>query len=403
MLIKLALRNIVRQKIRTAMALAAVIFGVTGLIVSGGFVQDIFVQLGEAIIHSQTGHIQIFRRDFLERGMRQPERFLIESPDRLGARLAAAPGVTEVAARLNFSGLLNNGRRDLAIIGEGIEASKEARLGGYLKVITGRQLSDKDTFGMMVGQGVAAALGLSVGDLATVIVNTSDGALNTLDLEVIGVFQSFSNDFDSRAIRIPLRSAQDLLLTEGANLMVISLKETAQTDAVHARLLPLLPSDIEARTWYQLSDFYEKAVQLYDRQFGVLQLIILFMVLLSVANTVNMGVAERLSEFGTLQALGNSRQQVFRLILFENVLLGAIGAAGGLVIGLLAAETISTIGIPMPAPPNSNQGYTAHIQLDVWTSLKAVAIGFSSAALASLLPARRVSRTPIVDALHHSI
>lgn len=385
------------------MALAAVIFGVTGLIVSGGFVQDIFVQLGEAIIHSQTGHIQIFRRDFLERGMRQPERFLIESPDRLGARLAAAPGVTEVAARLNFSGLLNNGRRDLAIIGEGIEASKEARLGGYLKVITGRQLSDKDTFGMMVGQGVAAALGLSVGDLATVIVNTSDGALNTLDLEVIGVFQSFSNDFDSRAIRIPLRSAQDLLLTEGANLMVISLKETAQTDAVHARLLPLLPSDIEARTWYQLSDFYEKAVQLYDRQFGVLQLIILFMVLLSVANTVNMGVAERLSEFGTLQALGNSRQQVFRLILFENVLLGAIGAAGGLVIGLLAAETISTIGIPMPAPPNSNQGYTAHIQLDVWTSLKAVAIGFSSAALASLLPARRVSRTPIVDALHHSI
>lgn len=403
MLIKLALRNIVRQKIRTAMALAAVIFGVTGLIVSGGFVQDIFVQLGEAIIHSQTGHVQVFRRDFLERGMRQPERFLIESPDRLGARLAAAPGVTEVAARLNFSGLLNNGRRDLAIIGEGIEASKEARLGGYLKVITGRQLSDKDTFGMMVGQGVAAALGLSVGDLATVIVNTSDGALNTLDLEVIGVFQSFSNDFDSRAIRIPLRSAQDLLLTEGANLMVISLKETAQTDAVHARLLPLLPSDIEARTWYQLSDFYEKAVQLYDRQFGVLQLIILFMVLLSVANTVNMGVAERLSEFGTLQALGKSRQQVFRLILFENVLLGAIGAAGGLVIGLLAAETISTIGIPMPAPPNSNQGYTAHIQLDVWTSLKAVAIGFSSAALASLLPARRVSRTPIVDALHHSI
>ena len=403
MLIKLALRNIVRQKIRTAMASAAVIFGVTGLIVSGGFVQDIFVQLGEAIIHSQTGHIQIFRRDFLERGMRQPERFLIESPDRLGARLAAAPGVTEVAARLNFSGLLNNGRRDLAIIGEGIEASKEARLGGYLKVIAGRQLSDEDTFGMILGQGVAAALGLSVGDLAIVVVNTSDGALNTLDLEVIGVFQSFSKDFDSRAIRIPLRSAQDLLLTEGANLMVISLKETAQTDAVHARLLPLLPSDIEARTWYQLSDFYEKAVQLYDRQFGVLQLIILFMVLLSVANTVNMGVAERLSEFGTLQALGNSRQQVFRLILFENVLLGAIGAAGGLVIGLLAAETISTIGIPMPAPPNSNQGYTAHIQLDVWTSLKAVAIGFSSAALASLLPARRVSRTPIVDALHHSI
>lgn len=68
MLIKLALRNIFRQKIRTAMTLAAIIFGVSGLILSGGFVQDIFVQLGEAIIHSQTGHIQVFRKDFLEKG-----------------------------------------------------------------------------------------------------------------------------------------------------------------------------------------------------------------------------------------------------------------------------------------------------------------------------------------------
>ena len=61
MLLKLALRNMLRQKVRSGMTLAAIVFGVTGLILAGGFVQDIFIQLGEAIIHSQTGHIQIFK------------------------------------------------------------------------------------------------------------------------------------------------------------------------------------------------------------------------------------------------------------------------------------------------------------------------------------------------------
>ncbi|MHB8787971.1 MAG: ABC transporter permease [Thauera sp.] len=385
------------------MTLAAVALGVAGLVLAGGFVKDIFFQLGEAIIHSQTGHVQVFQQGFLERGTRQPERFLIEAPQTIASTLESLPGVTEVAARLNFSGLLNNGRRDLAIIGEGIEADKEARLGSYLKLIAGRQLGSDDAFGMLVGQGVAASLGLTVGSIATALVNTGDGALNTADFEVVGIFQSFSKDFDARAVRIPLEAAQTLMLTNGANLIVISLASTAQTDATLLHLFRLMPSGLEARTWYQLSDFYEKAVQLYERQFGVLQLIILFMILLSVANTVNMGVAERLGEFGTLQALGNGRKQVFRLVVLENVLLGAIGAAGGLILGLLAAEIISTIGIPMPAPPNSNQGYTAYIQPDFRTSLAAVAIGFSSAALASLLPAWRVSRTPIVDALRQSI
>ena len=78
------------------MTLTAIGFGVCGLIVSGGFVQDIFVQLGEAIIHSQTGHVQVFRKDFVERGTRQPERFLIHDPHVLSKRVEALPKKIEI-------------------------------------------------------------------------------------------------------------------------------------------------------------------------------------------------------------------------------------------------------------------------------------------------------------------
>lgn len=79
MLVKLALRNILRQRVRTAITLAAIIFGVTGLILSGGFVQDIFVQLGEGIIQSETGHVQVFRKGFREEGSRKPDRYLVDN------------------------------------------------------------------------------------------------------------------------------------------------------------------------------------------------------------------------------------------------------------------------------------------------------------------------------------
>ena len=233
---RLALRNIFRQKLRTAITLSAIMFGVTGLILSSGFIQDIFVQLGEAIIHSQTGHIQVFKQDFLEKGSRKPEQFVI---DRAGARVAqlqSVDGIELVAARLDFAGLLNNGRRDLAVIGEGIEPDKEKRIGSYMMITEGRALADEDVFGILLGQGVAANLGLRPGDFVTILANTADGTLNSLELEVIGIFQSFSKDYDARAVRIPLTAAQELLATNGANLIVMTLTETPLTGAAQARV-----------------------------------------------------------------------------------------------------------------------------------------------------------------------
>lgn len=400
MLLRLAIRNLLRQRIRTAMTLTAIIFGVAGLIVSGGFVQDIFVQLGESIIHSQTGHVQVFRKDFREKGTRQPENYLIPEPDALAARIAALPEVKEVSMRLSFAGVLNNGRRDLGIVGEGIEPNKEARLGTALEILSGRQLRDDDLFGAVIGQGVAHSMSLEVGDQIVVVLNTAEGAVNTLDFEVVGIFQSFSKEFDARAVRIPLAAARELLYTDGANMLVTTLHRTEDTTRAYAAITGLIdPAQLEAFDWKMLSDFYEKTLGLYQRQFGVLQGIILVMVLLSVTNSVNMAAFERQAEFGTMQALGNTRRTVFRLLIVENVTLGVAGALLGCVIGIMLALTISAVGIPMPPPPNANVGYTAMIRVVPSVVASAFAIGLVATALAAIFPARRVGTTPIVELL----
>ena len=403
-MIKLAVRNIVRQKTHTFMTLAAIACGVCGLILAGGWVGDIFVQLAEALIHSQSGHVQVYKQGFFAAGSRSPEKYLIDHPEALKERIAGIEGVDAVMARLNFAGLLSNGRSDIPIVGEGIEPAKEAELGTSLSMSAGRQLTDKDAFGVVIGHGVAQALKLKPGDQVTLLANALEGALNTLDLEVVGVFQSFSNEYDARAVKIPLMAAQELLGTKTVNAIVVTLKRTPDTDRVAAILKERLgPAGVEIKTWVELNDFYEKTVELYRRQFGFLQLIVLIMVVLSVTNTVNMSVFERVGEFGTMRALGNRSGQISRLIVTEAALLGILGGAIGVLLGAVLGLIISAVGIPMPPPPNANLGYIAHIKLTPSALLTAFAVGVIATTVASFWPAMRVSRTPVVDALRSNI
>ena len=385
------------------MTLAVIVFGVASLILSGGFVEDMFFQLGESIIRSQSGHLQVQKAGFFARGGRSPHQYLIDQPDAVRESIAQLPQIDDVMLRMSFSGLLSNGRSDWPIIGEGVEPDKEARLGTHLRITAGRQLTSTDTNGILLGDGVARTLKLKAADSVTLLLTTAEGALNTQEFQVVGIFQSFSKEFDARAVRIPLAAAQELVNSPSANTVVIALKNTPDTESVAALLQARLDGKIlEVKTWQELNDFYASTVALYERQFGVLQGIILVMVLLSVGNSVNMSVFERIGEFGTMMALGNNRLHIFKLVVIENLVLGTIGAFAGVVIGTALALAISAVGIPMPPPPNANIGYTALIRVVPSVLLLAFAVGLLATVAAALFPASRVARTPVSEALRQN-
>ena len=307
--------------------------------------------------------------------------------------------------RVQFFGLINNGKTDMPIFGEGVEPGKEAaQLGDFFRIIDGRQLTDDDEYGILLGEGVSSAMNLAVGDDITVLANSPDGGLNSVELSVVGVFRTFSKDFDARAVRVNLTAAQELLYVESVHAIVVSISDTLKTDWLADFLKEQLSSKgYEVKTWLELDDFYAKTVELYKAQLGVLQVIILLVVLLSVGNSVSMTAYERVGEFGTLKALGKNSKDVHRLIIIESIILGIVGSALGLLVGVMLAVLISSIGIPMPPPPGSNTGYTAYIRVVPMTLLIAFLIGFSATFLSALFAARGAARVPVVDALRENI
>lgn len=386
------------------MTLASLIFGLVALILAGGFVEDTLVETGEAAIRSNTGHLQLTRKGFREFGSQQPAAYLIEDVAALRKTLQKIEGAEEAMFRLYFSGLLGNGRSDWAVIGEGVEAAAEAKLASYLTVAAGRLLAATDHFAIMVGEGVAQALKLRVGDTVTLLASSKDGATNVLEFEVVGIFRTFSKDYDARAVRIPLAAAQELLATTGAHVGVVLLKETRLTDTAFRDLVRHIDGQrFEVKTWIELNEFYTQTVTLYRQQFGFLVLIILVMLFLSVSNTVHLGIYERTAEFGTMLALGNRARHVFRLILLESAVLGSLGALAGAVIGYGLAQAISAVGIPMPPPPNADQGYVSKIVVTPHLLALAMIIGILAAVLAAVVPARRASCMDIAEALRQGI
>ena len=402
-MLRLALRNIVRQRARTALTLAAIAIGVASVVLSGGFVEDILVQLREATIHSQLGHLQIYRRAYFASGGHRPFEFLIEHPGAIERIVDTVPDVVVRAERLNFSGLISNGRGELPILGEGVEPDREGRIGSTISMLSGRQLAAGDNFGIVVGEGLAKAFRLKIGDSVNLLLTTPEGAMNTLDFKVVGIFRSLSKEYDARAIRIPLRAAQELTATSGVNAVVVLLGDTALTERARAYLEAKLPPGLEVKTWQELADFYNSTAALYQRQFGVLQFIILVMVLLSVANSVNMTLHERTAEFGIMRALGRTGRHAFGLALLETSLLGAIGAGLGIIAGAILALAVSAIGIPMPPPPNSESGFTAAIRLVPTVMAGAFVLGLFASVAAALFPARRLARITVVEALRRAI
>ncbi|MEP7073872.1 MAG: FtsX-like permease family protein [Nitrosospira sp.] len=399
----LAFRNIVRQRRRSVIAIAAVAFGITALILANGFIEWIFLDFRESTIKSQLGHLQIVRPGYHDAGKADPYAFLLpdavpelETPNEPQQIKAVAP-------RLSFSGLISHGDATLSFIGDGDDPRQQEFFGDALQISAGRNLSADDPLGIIVGEGLARNLGAHVDDQVILLANTASKGTNAVEVTIRGLFSTVTKSYDDSALRMPIDTARQLLRTQGSHTWVVLLNDTSQTDIMLAKLREKLQkNDFEIVPWYALADFYNKTASLFTKQIQGIRLIIALIILLSISNTMTMSVMERIGEIGTSMALGVKRTGIMRLFLSEGVLLGCLGGLLGLILGLLLAGMISSIGIPMPPPPGMARGYTGQILVTWDIALESLALAIATTLAASIYPAWRASRMQIVDSLRHN-
>ncbi len=402
----LAFRNVFRNRRRTAMTLMMVAGGVTGLLLAGGYFQFMTDGLRESTIRNGLGHIQIFNAEHFERDEVRVLDTGIDDWHRVAARVASTAHVRGVAPRIEFYGMVSNGQKSAVYMGSAVDPNAERSLGFTPNLIAGHDLDPNpgEEVGALIGVGLAKSMNVKVGDGLTLLAVTSDGALNGIDVEVVGIVQTAAAELDARYLRIPLVSAQRLLQSDRVTNLVVGLDATANTDSVYRLLTPRfagLPQRMELRKWIDLATYYKQVRNLFDGIFLFMGLIVFFMVLMSSINTLLMSMFERTREIGSMLAMGTPQVWIVALFMTEAGVLGLLGAAIGVVAGNLAGALLNRLNFRLPPPP----GYTLGIPFHV-VHVPGIMIGSSllvvvSLVLASILPAVRASRLRITEALAH--
>lgn len=397
-----AFRNIVRQRRRALFALVTIVGGVIAFLLSGGFIQWVLKDMREATIRSQLGHVQIVRPGFFEKGIADPYAYLLTGADTVFNNLAHMPGVKTITPRLIFTGLASHDDSTISFSGEGVDPDKESDLSRALTIISGEPLSSSEPNGIVVGEGLAANIGVKVGDTIVLLSTTAQGTLNAVECRVRGIFATITKAYDDTFLRVPLPIAKTLSRAKGATSWVVLLDKTENTDAfIEAAQAQVDAKKFEFIAWHDLADFYKKTVVLFSRQVGVVKVLIALIIVLSISNTLSMAVIERTGEIGTIMALGIRRAGVLRMFIIEGVVLGVIGGLLGVLLGVTLAGIISAIGIPMPPPPGMARGYIGQVLITPGLIAEALVLAVLTTLVASILPAWKASRMNIVDALRH--
>lgn len=402
---RLALRNIFRNRRRTAITFMSIIAASAAIIVFGGFIAFSFEGLRETTIRTQLGHLQIAKRGYFDQGAGLSEHFLISDPAGIERDIRSSSLVATTTWRLTGSGLISSGETSLSARLVGVIPEREDDFAAFETIIAGAQL-DRDTEeGCVIGSGLAKGLNASENTTLTVLSTTLDGMVNAVDCTVVGIVRTQSKDYDNVYVKMPLSLLQRLFDTTKVEKILVLAKDTTQVRSIQELVERTIAShpDLEYKTWIELAEFYRGVVNLYTSIFKLASIVLGVVVFLSIANTMSMSAFERYREIGTLRAIGQTRAGIVRMFVWEGALIGLIGGLLGLFAGASLAWAINHIGgIDVPAPPGMSSGYTALIKLSPQAFLYAFITALTASTLSAFYPAWLASRTDIIKALNHA-
>ncbi|OHD13882.1 MAG: hypothetical protein A2086_15185 [Spirochaetes bacterium GWD1_27_9] len=407
----IALRNVFRNKRRSLITILAITVGVLAIILFGGFVNDTFHGFREANIRSQLGHLQIAKKGYKEFNSRDPINYKMYNFQEIKDAILNDPQLKNkiegIMPEINFSGLISTGDTSEVFMARGIDIESDRIFSSFDTVVKGKKLLKGEKGKVVIGNVLAQNLSAKVGDSLTTMVQTPKVGLNVLDVEIKGTTESMASDYDRVILKMSIEDGWLLMGDKYADKLIILLKETKDFDMAYQRIKQIAKEknfDLEFYTWEELAQYYRGVVSLYTGIFNFIKVVICFIIIIFITNTLFMTVMERINETGTLRTIGTTKKLITQNFLTESIIIGIIGGVFGIILGYLLASIINAFGMPMPPPPGSTRGYTANIRLDeksiefIYFSFK---LSILTAFFAAFLPARKAVKLSIVDALRH--
>lgn len=410
LLIRLALRNLWRNKRRSIITAIGISGGLAMLIFSSGFADGAHGQMIEAGIRAMAGHVVVQGEDWQKK--REIDIVVPDSDGVVQVLEREFPEAT-VLKRVFLQGLLTSPSGSAGVGLVAVQPDREARINDLDdKLIDGEYL-DGQVNGIYLGKALAKTLDVGVGD-KVVLMAQHQGDIESQLFRVCGLFETGIVEIDGFTGQIQIEAAQDLLgLGTDATQVAAHLGTYHDTGPATLQAKAALADreGIEVLTWYQaLPEIYEFVI-LDEGGMYVLLLVLIFIVALGILNTMLMSVLERIREFGVMLSLGATPGRLATLVMTEATLLGLFSVGVGLVLGLVFNASWAGSGLDMAAMMGED---TANMEMvgvamdwHIYPDLSAaktmvfVFLTFGMTVVSAIYPALKAATLKPIECLQH--
>lgn len=364
--LKLGLRNLLRNRWRSALTLAAVAVAVGLMVWTLAFYEGWIAQMVRGATAVETTQAQIHTAEYV----RNPRvyRTFTFGDDRIRAARGAT-GVVAVSPRVELSGLVGNEQRSQVGRFIGVDPALEVETTPVTDGITaGRWLAATPPDypaprEAVLGHGLAAQLRAEPGDELVVFLEAADGSLGNELLEVVGLVRTGNTMVDRTAVYLHIDDARYLAALGEDEVHEVAIR-AADLDAAPAAAAALAaalgiaygqPPDsiavdegmIVVRPWQQIVPDIHAMITLFRNSYWIMYLMVYMVAAVGILNTQRMSALERRREFGVMMAIGMRPRRMFRTLLAETVVLGLVGAVIGAALGSLLGWYHATAGMDM--------------------------------------------------------
>ena len=408
MVIKLAWRNLWRNKIRTTTMVCAMVFGLMGVVAMMGFISGMYGNMIDNAIAWQTSHIQVQNQRYID----DPDiKETLIDPQSLIEALRTMPEVKSFSARFLVDGMIASARANRGIRINGVDSDAEAEVTPIVgSIIQGTWLPQSGRHPIVVSKKTAERLRLKLGSKVVLTFSNADKDVTGAAFRVAGIFSSPSSSFDEANSYVRRNDVSKLAGVKGIHEVAIVLNNSNNMDnhlaKQFARQLSLLTdSGNRVRDWQEVQPMLATIISQMGASNAVILAIFVSAMGFGIVNVMLMSVFERTRELGVLMAIGMAKRKVFSLILLESTLLGVTGATIGSLASLLLVMLLRYTGIPLGSIAQGLGAFGVDTTLYPSVSFNEYMAAFVTvilvSILASLYPARQILKQRPVDAMSH--
>ena len=325
--LKLAWRNLWRNKRRTLITTASIFFGVILSTIMSSMQEGSYAQYIKTIVNSYSGYIQVHSKGYWNDKVinNSLEYSLVRQ------KLSDVKGITATAPRLENYALASSEEITKGVMVIGIAPIEEDAITNLSKkIIKGNYLS-RDDNGVVLGSTLARYLKLEAGDTVVLLSQGYHGVGAAGKYPVRGIIKQPSPELDRTVVYMNISDCQDLFSApDRLTSVVIMVKNNDAMPAVKNDLISSLGTDYEVMDWKEINSILLKQID-SDRASGMIIKGVLYMIIaFGIFGTVMMMMAERRKEFGMIVAIGMQKYKLSYVLVLETILLGFTGVIAGI-------------------------------------------------------------------------